>query len=237
MRTCSKEEWMPFCKPYTYRSQWFDPVLIKLIVQLHSIVSVSLRLTLQFSAFMLTWLHHSVWHGLIVLIPTIHENQLKWEWKIKEGKKHGLQYITDKRELAHSMTVSYEKRKPAHWFLSGTRCKLIPSVQNREKRHYGCDGMYFTRALGLLSWIPQSGSVGRPKINEIVHDSIRGDNNTMLKLFNWDSGISPWPNLTPGLFYQAYEIMSQLICFNGQRRILEGDETLALILLWAKHNH
>ena len=26
---------------------------------------------------------------------------------------------------------------------------------------------------------------------EIVHDNIRGDNNTILKLFNWDSGISP----------------------------------------------
>lgn len=51
--------------------------------------------------------------------------------------------------------------------------------------------MYFKPAQRLLSWIPKSGSVGRPKINEIVHDSIRGDSNTILKLFNWDSGISP----------------------------------------------
>lgn len=42
------------------------------------------------------------------------------------------------------------------------------------------------------------------------------------------SGISPRPNLTPGLFFiQAYEIMSQLICFNGQRRILEEDKNVA----------
>lgn len=37
------------------------------------------------------------------------------------------------------------------------------------------------------------------------------------------SGLKP--------FYQAYKIMSLLICFNGQKRILEADETLALILL------
>lgn len=82
--------------------------------------------------------------------------------------------------------------------------------------------------------IPKS---GRPKVNEIVHDSITGDSNTILKLFNWDFGISPRPNLTPGLFfYQAYEIMSHLICFNGQRRILVGDKNAGLILLWAKNN-
>lgn len=51
--------------------------------------------------------------------------------------------------------------------------------------------MYFTLEQRLLSWIPKSGRVGWPKINEIVHDSITGDSNTILKLFNWDFGISP----------------------------------------------
>lgn len=44
------------------------------------------------------------------------------------------------------------------------------------------------------------------------------------------SAISPRPNLTPGFFFlfiQAYEIMSQLICLNGQRRILENDKNVA----------
>lgn len=74
---------------------------------------------------------------------------------------------------------------------------------------------------------------GRKK--EIVHDRIRGDNNIIVKPFNWNSGISFWPNLSPGLFFQAHEIMSQLICFNRKRGILDGDKTLALIWLWAKH--
>lgn len=111
-----------------------------------------------------------------------------------------------------------------------------PSVQNKGEKNCECDSLHFTQEQRLLSWIPKSGRVGKPNINEIVHDSITEDSSTIVKLFNWDFGISPWPNLTPGLLYRAYEIMSQLICFNGQRGILDGDKTLALILPWAKNN-
>lgn len=54
-----------------------------------------------------------------------------------------------------------------------------------------CDNVCFTLAQRLLLWIPKCESAGSPKINEIVDDNIRGDSNTILKLFNWDSGISP----------------------------------------------
>lgn len=63
-------------------------------------------------------------------------------------------------------------------------------AHTKKKNNVRCDNMYFTLAQKLLPWIPKSVGVGRPKINEIVHDSIRGDSNTILKLFNWDSGIS-----------------------------------------------
>lgn len=51
--------------------------------------------------------------------------------------------------------------------------------------------MYFRLEQRLLSWIPSLGELAGPKINETVHDSITGDSNTILKLFNWDFGISP----------------------------------------------
>lgn len=58
--------------------------------------------------------------------------------------------------------------------------------------HDGCDNMYLTVAQkGSPMDFKVQAVHGRQKINEIVHDSIRGDNNTILKLFNWDSGISP----------------------------------------------
>lgn len=62
-----------------------------------------------------------------------------------------------------------------------------------------------------------------------IYDGISGDRETIPQLFNWDFWhISPTESDSrPFFFIQAYEIMSQLICFNGQRRILEEDKNVA----------
>lgn len=85
--------------------------------------------------------------------------------------------------------------------------------------------------ISVKASIVDSVRIGRGKKNEIIHDSIRGDSETMPQLFNWDfCHISPTKSdsrLFFFLFIQAYEIMSQLICLNGQRRILEKDKNVA----------